>query len=311
MGGLSSNERKVDTETHTLSKRINEKIYENQPAKDASVKFEGMLFGLGDGKLTSEKLTRTNSEGIASVEIAALPEFEYFDEANKKRYIQFLKRGMKKSLIQRINLDTILDVDIETEHIVGVETKAKRDVFLNSEDNLEFVDAEKRVYILGKRIDPSNLFSYIGGLIKDELKNKYLLRPVAVQVVKEDLMPSEAEIELRAVKTLSPSEVSMAIEKIKENYLVKGEKLYEQVKIDPSCVISNLDSQKLYVPAGGLEILVNVPSEYDITVAKEGYIPAEKKVVFTKAMKGKLPVKLYRLGTPITIGTGKSTIDVE
>lgn len=294
-------------DAQTKYEKTTEYSYENKPAINIPVKFSGMLFDV-DNKLTLEKLTTTNSEGIARVEIGGHIIFEYFDDMMKEKYIRRLKKGMKQSFADKISMEEMVDTETGPEHKLDVTTIAKGDILLASDDNLEFVDAERRFYVQGRMINPSKLFSYIENLIKADLETKYMPRSVKIRVVGEDHCPVDAIVDFKAINTLSFGELLKETEKIKENYLVKGEEMFGQVKVDPFYLLYNLDGKTVEISREGLEIMVNVPSKYELRVRKEGYVPVEGLEEFTEKNLKDVEIEMGKLSTNISIKEGRSTI---
>lgn len=290
-------------------KKTKEKvIFADQPAKDLLVKVSSDYFGFGGNK-DSSFLTKTDTNGIAKVQITKKPFLWYFDEDEAVPYVAaILKKGMRKNLLDKINFKSVPSRNKSKEYPLTIKTMSEANLAINFEENLKFIDDKKTFYVAGTEIDISPLYSSIEEIIKTELESRYMPRKAFIKAVGEDLCPVDANIEFKKIKTLSLEEISNEAEKIKANYLVKGEELFENVNVNPSYLISDLDGKSAEITQEGLEFSVNVPSEYEITVKREGYKPAKGKLKFTEKARLEYEVEMSKLSTSVSIGGNESRI---
>ena len=213
---LSEERTKVRDDVSEKKEKREEVIYENQPAKDVPVKISSQYFGFGTNN-DSSVLIKTDENGTAKVQITKMPYLWYLkDKESKGDLIEILKKGMKKSLLEKIDKNLTFPTK-DKEYPIDVKTMSEANLLL-TEENLKIKDEEKTFQIAGKEIDISPLYSYIRSIIKADLESKYMPKTIIIRVVGEDSIPVEAFIEFKAVKTLSLEEVLQETEKIKEKY---------------------------------------------------------------------------------------------
>jgi len=279
-----------------------DKLAGNIPVEASSDYIKFRNYYIDDKIMGDTVLTKTDSKGIAhfnlswdeppAIQIDGETLYWYFDKDSAfYDAINSLEGAKQTELFNALKV---------SDFSYGYRSKkAKVDIKCGSES--------REVYITGI-IGPSPLEPIkesINNLIKKEIEAKYKPRSLFIKVVGEDLCPlNDSTISFAGIKTLTLDKLTKEVYNKKKKYIWEETKLFNELNIGVSYLISDLDGKEEVIPEEGLEVLVNVPSEYEISIVKRGYEPIRSRVKFTESMKGKMDIKMTKLGKKVRFDFG-------
>lgn len=290
-------QEQVYSETSTESSENKKIIYQSKYIEGIPVKFSSMHFKFENNLETI--ITNTNGGGIAVAEIKYRP---LLWRASEKE----LARVLSANLQDQIKDDSIRGKIIdslkinEVSYPINIETVKKGSIVQDGGNTyyVEVKNDKKKFNVTGYQPDLGALYGYIQNLIIGDLKERCLSHIyIQVRDIESHFPINDAIINLNQKKTIPMERLLAEEENIRRRYFVEGSEFFEGTKVDVSPLMIDLSGSRS-ISSGGLELVSNFGSAYDVEVTHPQYRFLQGELSFDKKTNSKT-IEMISLGSKI------------
>ncbi len=290
-------EKVISTRTYTDSGERTETLYSSQPKAGIPVKFSSRNFKF-DNNLESI-ITETDENGRVVVSINSYP---LLWRATERELTLALGNNLQDQIKDASIRDKVTgSIKIKAaSYPIEIET-AKKGEIIQNEGNPYYseVKNDKRTFNAGGyQLDLGELYGYMQNLINGELKERCLSHVyIQARDIESHFPINDAIINLKQKKAVPVERLLAEEENIRKRYFVEGSEFFKGTRVDVSPLLIDLSGQRS-INSGGLELVSNIGSAYDVEVTHPDYRFLQGEIIFDKKTDAKT-IEMISLGSKI------------
>jgi len=279
------------------TKEETEELYSSQPKQGIPVKFSSKNFKFENNLENIIKNTDDNGRVVVSIN-----SYPLLWRATERELTLALGNNLQDQIKDASIRDKVTgSMKIKAaSYPIEIET-AKKGEIIQNEGNPYYseVKNDKRTFNAGGyQLDLGELYGYMQNLINGELKERCLSHVyIQARDIESHFPINDALINLKQKKAVPIERLLAEEENIRRRYFVEGSEFFKGTRVDVSPLLIDLSGQKS-INSGGLELVSNIGSAYDIEVTHPQYRFLQGEIIFDKKTDAKT-IEMISLGSKI------------